>query len=116
MFIPVNGGQGISRPFVVGLILLLVFLGMQSDFVPSRPADSAAADTGQTKDSTKERVSHLYLVRKSALLCSNLRLLHAQIILELSKSNEKLEVRLVLLLSLLLQMFLGASTYLLGAC
>lgn len=73
MFIPVNGGQGISRPFVVGLILLLVFLGMQSDFAPSRPADSAAAEnsTVSTKDSTKERI-----------------------ILELSKSNEKLEAEL----------------------
>lgn len=58
MFIPVNGGQGISRPFVVGLILLLVFLGMQSDFVPSRPADSSALEevTPTGKDSTKERV------------------------------------------------------------
>ena len=58
MFIPVNGGQGISRPFVVGLILLLVFLGMQSDFVPSRSADSPALEElgANGKDSTKERV------------------------------------------------------------
>ena len=58
MFIPVNGGQGISRPFVVGLILLLVFLGMQSDFVPSRPADGPASEevAATSKDSTKERV------------------------------------------------------------
>ena len=59
MFIPVNGGQGISRPFVVGLILLLVFLGMQSDFVPSRQADSSAPEelVASGKDSTKERVN-----------------------------------------------------------
>lgn len=74
MFIPVNGGQGISRPFVVGLILLLVFLGMQSDFVPSRPADSSTSEeaTVPAKDSAKERI-----------------------ILELSKSNEKLEKELL---------------------
>ncbi|KAL3132539.1 hypothetical protein ABBQ32_009080 [Trebouxia sp. C0010 RCD-2024] len=73
MFIPVNGGQGISRPFVVGLILLLVFLGMQSDFVPSRSADSPALGefSPNGKDSTKERI-----------------------ILELSQSNEKLEKEL----------------------
>ena len=58
MFIPVNGGQGVSRPFVVGLILLLVFLGMQSDFVPSRSAESPASEdlAASGKDSTKERV------------------------------------------------------------
>ena len=63
MFIPVTGGQGISRPFVVGLILLLVFLGMQSDFVPPRSADSPAAEelTASGKDSTKERVQTLFV-------------------------------------------------------
>ncbi|KAL0049589.1 hypothetical protein WJX82_005502 [Trebouxia sp. C0006] len=69
MFIPVNGGQGISRPFVVGLILLLVFLGMQSDLVPSRPESSTEEAEAPAKDVTKERI-----------------------ILELSKSNERLEM------------------------
>lgn len=60
MFVPVTGGQGISRPFVVGLILLLVFLGMQSDFVPPRSADSPAAEgpAASGKDATKERVQN----------------------------------------------------------
>ncbi len=56
MFIPVNGGQGISRPFVVGLILLLVFLGMQSDLVPSRPDSTTEEAAAPAKDVTKERV------------------------------------------------------------
>ena len=56
MFIPVNGGQGISRPFVVGLILLLVFLGMQSDLVPSRPESTIEEAAAPAKDVTKERV------------------------------------------------------------
>lgn len=101
MFIPVNGGQGISRPFVVGLILLLVFLGMQSDFVPSRSADSPALGefSPNGKDSTKERVGIDSLrLSVSALLFSatcwpSHKLLDClQIILELSQSNEKLEV------------------------
>lgn len=67
MFIPVTGGQGISRPFVVGLILLLVFLGMQSDFVPPRSADSPATAelTASGKELTKERVRLMF-----ALHCS----------------------------------------------
>ena len=56
MFIPVAGGQGISRPFVVGLILLLVFLGLQSDLVPSKP-DSEGKPVADKKESAKERVS-----------------------------------------------------------
>lgn len=104
MFIPVTGGQGISRPFVVGLILLLVFLGMQSDFVPPRSADSPAAEEliASGKDSTKERVQTISVHRLLGVLwagdvCqqSSESLIYLQIILELSKSNEKLEVILL---------------------
>lgn len=56
MFIPINGGQGISRPFVVGLILLLVFLGLQSDLVPSKQPDTDSTPQANTKESAKERV------------------------------------------------------------
>ena len=56
MFIPVNGGQGISRRFVVGLILLLVFLGMQSDLVPSKQPDSENTAKSSSKGSAKEKV------------------------------------------------------------
>lgn len=56
MFIPLNGGQGISRPFVVGLILLLVFLGMQSDLVPSKQADSESTTKPNSKGTAKEKV------------------------------------------------------------
>ena len=56
MFIPVNGGQGMSRPFVVGLILLLVFLGMQSDLVPSKQPETEVTVEGNKKDSANERV------------------------------------------------------------
>ena len=96
MFIPVNGGQGISRPFVVGLILLLVFLGMQSDLVPSRPESTSEEAAAPAKDTTKERVCSDFLpdhynntlyTHILYKLCTCL-----QIILELSKSNEKLEV------------------------
>jgi hypothetical protein len=68
MFIPVNGGQGISRPFVVGLILLLVFLGMQSDLVPSRPESSTEEAEAPAKDVTKERVCPPF-----SLFCPNMQ-------------------------------------------
>ncbi len=109
MFIPVSGGQGISRPFVVGLILLLVFLGMQSDFVPTRPPDSSTTEETAVpaKDSAKERVKfccmsdHLELCCKALLKYICKMSVHLQIILELSKSNEKLEVACLLTLLLL---------------
>ena len=62
-----NGHPGISRPFVVAVILLLLFLSMQTDWSPPRggankprtdnrnlqavPADNA------TREATKEKVS-----------------------------------------------------------
>lgn len=72
MFIPVNGGQGMSRPFVVGLILLLVFLGMQSDLVPSKQPETEVTPEGNKKESAKERV------RLQKTLCMIIAAAHAR--------------------------------------
>ncbi|KAK9810654.1 hypothetical protein WJX73_007771 [Symbiochloris irregularis] len=69
-----NGASGISRPFVVAVVLLLLFLSIQTDWSPPRgqakrdPRILAAAPEALLREATKEKI-----------------------IFDLSVSNEKLE-------------------------
>ena len=105
---PMPMSQNISRPFVVGLVMLLLFISVQTDWgsgkqqpggrrADLRQLGFPAAPQGPQLPSTKEKVSTLVeleapvativdFMRKSCRLCC------PQIIYELSLSNDKLEV------------------------
>ena len=106
---PMPMSQNISRPFVVGLVMLLLFLSMQTDWgsgkqqpggrrADLRQLGFPAAPQGLQLPSTKEKVTTVELdapvatiahhsMRESCEFCC------LQIIYELSLSNDKLEVR-----------------------
>ena len=60
-----NGHPGISRPFVVAVVLLLLFWSMQTDWSPPRGAKprtdvrqlQAVPADNATREATKEKVS-----------------------------------------------------------
>ena len=104
---PMPMSQNISRPFVVGLVMLLLFISVQTDWgsgkqqpggrrADLRQLGFPAAPQGPQLPSTKEKVTTVELeapvatiahfMRKSCRLCC------LQIIYELSLSNDKLEV------------------------
>ena len=69
-----NGAPGISRPFVVAVVLLLLFLSMQTEWSPSpRGGSSGKRDARQlhaeapgtlTRETTKEKVEAGFLLAK----------------------------------------------------
>lgn len=52
-----SNSQGVSRPFVVGLILLLLFLSVHTDWGSSRRGEAKQMQTAQQiREGVKEKV------------------------------------------------------------